>query len=489
MEILIVIAVVLITFLSRFINLTGIPIFTDEAIYIRWAQIGLHDPAHRYISLTDGKQPLMTWLMYPFLMLFKDPLWAGRIVSVCAAVFSVVGIYLVTRTLFGKKTALFSCLLYIISPFFMVYDRLALMDSLLASFSIWSLYISVLFVRKIRLDIALILGMVIGGGLLTKSSAQFFIFSLPLSLILFRMNVKNKMKLFFKWLGLSLLLIIIAEVMYNSLRLSPWFYIINQKNLTFIYSFKEFFQDPFAVFLPNLNGMTQMLVGYLTIPITILVCLGIIHGMLRKDKTIVYLTLMFLFPFLALVTFGKVIFPRFMLFMIPPLLLIASDALSRFTYFSMKKMPVFLLVTVLIVVYPAYQSILLMVKPIEAAIPQVDRNQLFDDWPSGMGVKEVISYLKHEALNRKIVIGTEGTFGLNPAVYEMYLGLDKNVEIHGYWPVSTVPQELLDKAKVYPTYLIFKEKQDVPAFWPLELIAKYKRGKGNTYLLFYKVLP
>src|SRR3989344_8137335 len=88
---------VLAVLISRIINLKGIPIFTDEAIYIRWAQIGLNDPAHRYISLTDGKQPLFTWLIYPFLGVFQDPLFAGRFVSVLSGVFAVIGIYLLSK--------------------------------------------------------------------------------------------------------------------------------------------------------------------------------------------------------------------------------------------------------------------------------------------------------------------------------------------------------------------------------------------------------
>ena len=128
-----------------------------------------------------------------------------------------------------------------------------------------------------------------------------------------------------------------------------------------------------------------------------------------------------------------------------------------------------------------------MFDPLKVDIPSTDRNQLFDDWPSGYGVQEVINYLKQQAEKGKIVVGTEGTFGLNPAVYEIYLGTNKNVEIYGFWPVSQVPQLLLDSAKKYPTYLIFKEKQDIPLDWPLKLIAKYQRGTGKTYLYFYQV--
>src|SRR3989344_7406580 len=61
-------------FASRLFNLTIIPIFTDEAIYLRWAQIALTDPRWRFISLIDGKQPLFIWLLLPVLKLMSDPL-------------------------------------------------------------------------------------------------------------------------------------------------------------------------------------------------------------------------------------------------------------------------------------------------------------------------------------------------------------------------------------------------------------------------------
>src|SRR3989338_4096518 len=120
MDILLIIILSVLTFITRVINLLKIPIFTDEAIYIRWAQIGLADPAHRYISLTDWKQPLLTWLMYPFLYVLDDPLLAGRLVSACAGVIACIGMYLVGRELFGRKTGGIAALLYIITPFTVV---------------------------------------------------------------------------------------------------------------------------------------------------------------------------------------------------------------------------------------------------------------------------------------------------------------------------------------------------------------------------------
>ena len=53
---------VLVYFVTRLVNLGAIPIFTDEAIYLRWSQIMASDAALRYLPLVDGKPPLFMWL-------------------------------------------------------------------------------------------------------------------------------------------------------------------------------------------------------------------------------------------------------------------------------------------------------------------------------------------------------------------------------------------------------------------------------------------
>jgi 4-amino-4-deoxy-L-arabinose transferase-like glycosyltransferase len=489
-ELVIIILFSILTFVTRIVNLLKIPIFTDEAIYIRWAQIGLQDPAQRYISLTDGKQPLLTWLMYPALKIFNDPLYAGRFISVISGVFTVVGIYLLAKKIFDRKTAVCAMILYIASPFTLVYDRLALMDSLLSAFGIWSLYLEYLQVKKLRLDIALILGTVVGFGLLTKSSALYFLVFIPISLFL--IEYKDKKILFkklFKFCCLSFLSGLIAEIIYNSLRLSPWFYIIKLKNYSFIMTFDELIKSQLKLFIPNLNGLIPILVGYLTYPIFIIVLIGVIYGFIKKDKNIFYLFLWFFIPFFSFALFAKVIFPRFILFMIIPLFIISGLIISKITYFSFRKVKLGIIVAILVLAYPIFLSLQLIFTPIEAKIPIIDRNQLFDDWPSGYGVREVIEYIRNKSTNSKVIIGTEGTFGLNPASIEIYLENNSNVEILGFWPVSEVPQKLIEASYKYPTYIMFKDTQQIPANWPLTLISKFRRGKGNTYLLFYRVDP
>ena len=68
--------ILLVVFLaSRLVNLTILPIFADEAIYIRWAQLIWQKTYYFFIPLSDGKTPLFMWAMIPLLKVFDDNLF------------------------------------------------------------------------------------------------------------------------------------------------------------------------------------------------------------------------------------------------------------------------------------------------------------------------------------------------------------------------------------------------------------------------------
>jgi hypothetical protein len=49
--------------LTRLIALLKLPIFTDESIYIYWAKFIDSYHSHWLISITDGKPPLLIWVL------------------------------------------------------------------------------------------------------------------------------------------------------------------------------------------------------------------------------------------------------------------------------------------------------------------------------------------------------------------------------------------------------------------------------------------
>src|SRR4030042_1949217 len=231
-EILLACGILLLYFILRLINLTILPVFADEAIYIRWSQVMRAESTLRFLPLSDGKQPLFMWLIIPFFKLFSDPLWAGRFVSVLAGFGTLIGVFLLTLQLFeSRKTASMAAFIYAIVPFTVFFDRMALADSLLSLFGVWIMFLSILLIKFPRLDLAMITGLILGGALITKSPATFFAILLPAVIIL--IPFENLKTAFLKIFRLGLLWLVVyffAFAIYNILRLGPNFHMIALRN-------------------------------------------------------------------------------------------------------------------------------------------------------------------------------------------------------------------------------------------------------------------
>lgn len=499
-EILGAICLIALYFITRLVFIGHLPIFTDEAIYVRWSQIASQDSNWRFISLTDGKQPMFVWWAMVLIKFIEDSLVASRLVSVIAGFFTLIGLWLLTHELFkDRRVAYLSSLLYICFPFAVVNDRMALYDSMVAAFAVWAIYFSILLVRRIRLDIALILGFILGGGMLTKSSAVFSIYLLPFTLLLFNFKNKKWKENLFKWVILAGVAAVMGEVFYNALRLSPFFHIIAEKNTIFVYPFSEWLKHPFTFFIGNLRGLSGWLFTYLT-PFYLFLIIIALATIKRFPKEKILLILYFLLPFLALALFGKVIFPRHIFFMSVYLLPLAAVGLVEIIDFANKffkkrkieTIAVAGLITLFFIIYPAKVSLDFIFNPVHAAIADSDRGQYITQWPAGGGVAQSVAFFKDQAKNGKIFIGTEGTFGLMPAALDIYLNKNPNVATKGYWPIGDqIPQDALDMASKMPTYFIFyqpcpscKFSGDAPASWPLTLVSRIKKSDGNYYSVY-----
>lgn len=474
-------------FLTRIYHLTALPIFTDEAIYIRWSQIGAADANWRFISLTDGKQPLFTWLMMIMLrILHTDPLFAGRLVSVFAGLTTLIGIWLVTYELFkNRRLSYITAILYLISPFTLFYDRMALYDSLVATLSIWNLYLAIRLVRTPRLDIALIFAMTLALAMLNKSSGFLGLYLAPLTLILIFKTELAKKHLIMKWILYLVISAILSQVYYSILRLSPYFHMISQKNNVFLFSYTEWMSEPFRFLVGNLHGLFDWLIHYLTYPIIIIALIPVLK-IWKFPREKILLVLWWFVPFLGLATFGKVLYPRFILFMSLPLIILAGLSLNWFLSFRVKYISVICILGLVII--PVRTCYLIMTDIINAPIPDADRGQMMNDWPAGGGIKEVNAYLLRLAENQKIAVYTDGTFGLLPYAVEIYLVSNPNVEIHGIWPFpQTIPSEISVKSKVMKVFVITNQIQDKPN-WPMELIGSYQKGtRIDRFLRLYKI--
>ena len=474
--------------LTRLVNLKIIPIFTDEAIYSYWAQIALNDPVNRYISLTDGKQPLFIWFAAIAQYFIDDPLVATRMVSVASGLGSLIGIYLLANILFSKKVALVASMLYLVLPFTLLYDRMALYDSLLTMLCIWVVLLTVKIAKKPQLDLALLNGFTLGLALITKSSANFYLYLLPFSAIFFNFRRSSKSTLL-KFVFFLVLSASFAEVIYSSLRLSPYFYIIAQKNLTFIRTFHEVINSPFEYLLSNIRSIIEWIITYTQLPLVLLFIAGSLFGLVKKNLAVIYLLILIVAPLSAEALFNKVLYPRFVLFYYPFIILIIAYSIEQaLNRFLSKKIFVYPLLLIAFLI-PGLTSLKLLVDPAKAAIPSSDSNQYLNDWPAGYGVQEVVEFLKKESKDQEVNIGTEGTFGVFPFSLNIYFYNNENVHIYPFWPVDPdkIPEQIMDLSKKQKTYFVFNENQQNINNPKLTLVESYQKGIGKSYMRLFKV--
>ena len=141
--------ILMLAFFLRVYNLTLLPIFGDEAIYIRWSQVMNAVPSLRFLPLSDGKQPLYMWVLMFLVNRFSDPLFIARFTSVLYGIGTLFGVFILSYYLFKSKyISLIASLFWAISPYSIFYDRMALVDSMLTMFGIWTLIFAVITARK-----------------------------------------------------------------------------------------------------------------------------------------------------------------------------------------------------------------------------------------------------------------------------------------------------------------------------------------------------
>lgn len=493
-------------FMTRLVNLTVIPVFADEAIYIRWAQVMRAVSSLRFVPLSDGKQPFFMWLIIPFLKIFSDPLVAGRMVSVLAGFGTALGTGVLGYLLFKKKEiALFAVILYLISPFTFFFDRMAMADGLLSCFGVWFLVLTALLVNNLRLDLAMLAGIALGLGLITKSPAMIFAILLPSTLLLLTAHRKLTFKLpviagkqhlmsVGKLFGLWAVIYFFAFAIYNILRLGPEFHMIAIRNKDYVFPLSEILKHPLNPLTGNLKSTLSWYWILLT-PGVFLVGLGGLFLALRKNfKPALLLLVWWLVPLVAQGLIAKVYTARYVLFSVPLFLIFSAYALWLFFEKTKNKWLVILFLA-LIFVFPVYQLLLLLGNPQKAWIPQNERSGYLEEWTAGYGIRESADYIRKTAQNGRVLVGTEGYFGTLPDGLQIYLEKVPNITIIGVgYPINEISSKLTDGLKDSRVFLLVNDTRfKVKETKGLRLVAKYPKAvsakTGNQEnLLFFEIL-
>ncbi len=470
----------------RIQNLTSMPIFGDEAIYVRWSQIIKNVETLRYVPMTDGKQPLYMWITAMNLKNFQDPLVAGRMVSVVSGLLTMITIYIFLLFFFNFPLAVIGAVVYLLLPFTFFFDRLATADTLLSLLGIISMLLSFLLARYPRYDIAMILGVALGISWMTKSPAIFFII---LSIITFVLYDKKNIKKTY----LPLLSAIIAFIIYNTLRLGPQFHQIALRNKDYVWSFSEILKHPFDPFMPHISDVIAIFSQYVSPPVIILTLIGIVlskkHLFNHQKPNLVLLW--FIFPLVTNMVFAKVFTARYILFTIPPLIIIFSFGIYYFFQESYGYFKNRILQSTIVAIFFSLNIFWIYhfsVKPFESIIPPTESGYI-TGWTSGWGIKEASQYLQQRSKVANVIVGTEGYFGTLPDGLQVYTDGVKNLTVFGVGiDLKEIPDKLLD-AKRYgdEVYILInqsRQKLSNSAIDKVELVTSYSKPEEDTLQLF-----
>ncbi len=443
--------------ISHLYKLIELPIFADEAIYIKWSQLFISEPLkYVFFPINDGKTPLFIWLIAPFIKIINDPLYAARFFNVLIGLSQMLIMPSLIGHLGGKKLSkILSMLLVCILPFWFFHHRMALMDALVTL----NLSISLLFFLKVNfksklkpnLSYITLSSIFFSLALYSKFSAILF---LP-GLLLFSMIKIDS-------LNLKILKKILIKLIYFSIVLLCCFCLI-----TIYPSYKQLFTRGGDFLIPlsdlikiktitnipkNIVEYSWFVAYYLSWPLLLLlISIKWIASNQKKKYSFLLLTaLLYCLPIFIL---GKTVYPRYFLPVALPITLIISLLIENIylNHRTNKKYRAIILISLIYTTIFSFKFMITSYCDI-SQIPflEIDKQQYLYKWSSGIGIPETVEYLKSLSKNQKIIVATEGYFGTLPDGLQIYFYDQKkyNIIIDGIGqPIKGIRKEFIDLIK------------------------------------------
>jgi 4-amino-4-deoxy-L-arabinose transferase-like glycosyltransferase len=221
------------TLLLKLINITSLPLYLDEGLYVYWAHLFAQDSSAAYISLLDGKTPLFIWLVSWVNQFFSDYLFSARLISVVAGTISILAWSQIVRIISTPRISLIFIILTIITPFLYIVDRMAFVDSTMTAFASMSLLLITLSVKFMKSRSyflsflpTIFAGVLLGFAYFTKTTAHMFLV-LSLIVLIFQTLVCLFQKRFIPSLFIllsALLLFVVQHELVNYLSVGGYRY-------------------------------------------------------------------------------------------------------------------------------------------------------------------------------------------------------------------------------------------------------------------------
>jgi 4-amino-4-deoxy-L-arabinose transferase-like glycosyltransferase len=490
-------------------NLTLLPVFADESIYIRWSQLIMDDWArYLFFPLNDGKTPLFIWALIPWQYLFSDQLFASRFFAVVIGFGQLFAIKYLVRELGGRKGAQWLAMfLTTVLPFWFFHHHMALMDGLMTLFLTLTLVgivqvvqLKDVFKNRSGLIKIALTGLAFGLAIWTKLPAIFLVTCFPFAVFLDQKTTsKQKLQSLFAVAAVGC----IAIGLLATLRISPAFGQLFRRTQDFTYPLNEvLLQGKWMVTLRNIPSYIWDFIMYLTLPLMIFAVSGLFSNRVRRQTGFLLLAgVLFCAPFVIL---GKTIYPRY-LFAFSLFVTVAASLSLQAIYdrwlSEQAKKPLWVKAGVSACVALLLAQILtqssafmlhIMFSPSQTPFVRADREQYLEEWSAGYGNKETVEFIKAQAKNHSIAVATEGRFGTLPDGLLLYFhGQNvENVYIEGtgQYPVKDIPSFFSSRAKKFTqSILVVNSHRMAIHLPPSKLINEYCRPHAAPCLQVWDI--
>ena len=138
---------------------------------------------------------------------------------------------------------------------------------------------------------------------------------------------------------------------------------------------------------------------------------------------------------------------------------------------------------------PLWRDYQLIFVPEKFSFAQTDRGYL-EGWTAGYGITEIVGRVKNEALDSKVIVGVEGTFGLLPQGMEIYLDGVDNTAVVGYYPLPKLPPSEL-KAGIEKGEKVYFVINNTPGNFEsdrFKLVKSYPKVNNSGSLRLYEIV-
>jgi len=434
----------------RLPGLRALPVFNDEAIFLRISVLVREAPIERaFLSLQEANPPFHTWLLALAGPFSNDPVLSGRLLSVLLGLLTIAAFFALARKINRASSAsrwagsgpAAATLLLVCCPFAALAQRMARMDALFLLENALVALVAVLLVsarsRSRILALGLVLGLLMGATMLTRQNVSYVLWALPiLALILLPGERQLPPTALFASLLAALVL---ATVLWAPMLITK----LGPDLGTRIFHLQAAREAMPVAARWNLAahhaGETlSWLATYLTPPVLLLSAAGLVWLALRRRRVFLFLVAWIGILLLPLLFFATVFFPRYALPAVLPLLYAGGEFLAVLAAWLFSRpipRPARVVASGLLFVaalaWPALDCLRQIADWKTMPLASEDRWQLVSGWPAGAATEVAAAYLEAEARRRPAVVITSPDSG-NPPDALWLLLLDKpGVALHG----------------------------------------------------------